>query len=258
MGEDHWNPYLKNLLERIPEWSGEGAGNSNNYLSVIPDHINYVHVTLNFGSAAADFTWNRVNEWRAGHPDGLTVLTAHNVGGVPYLNLATSPLNSDSEGNEYSALYPNAVYGNTDPSGDAHWLRTASSNTKVYQYVMQHAVNKLETGHLARKGFYSDANNLSSIPVAGLPTSAVPMLHHANGRSTLIIDPERHLVYFGETEHFQNDRLDENRSLFLQNVVKYMENAAKYGTHFTDLLIESGPDAQPAPWDSYWGDNALE
>ena len=257
VGDDHWNPYLKNLLERIPEWSGEGAGNSNNYLTVIPNRINYVHVTLNFGSAVSDFTWDRVNEWRENHPDGLTVLTAHNVGGIPYLNLASSPLNSDSEGNEYSTRYPNAVYGNITSGGDVHHIRSASSHTKVYRYVMQYAVNKLVAGNLPT-GFYSDANNLSSIPVEGLPSSAVPMLQHANGRSTLIIDPERHLVYFGETEHFQSDRLSNNRDMFLENVVKYMENAAKYGTHFTDLLIESGPEAKPAPWDgSYWGANAI-
>ncbi len=258
VGDDDYNPYLKYLLERIPGWSGEGVGTSNNYLTVIPDRINYVHVTLNFDdNAPADFTWGRVNDWRASHPDGLTVLTAHNDGGVPLLNLATSPLNSDSEGNEYSTRYPNAVYGNIASSGDVHHIRSASSHTKVYRYVMQYAVNKLVAGNLPT-GFYSDANNFSSIPVEGLPSSAVPMLQHANGRSTLIIDPERHLVYFGETEHFQSDRLSNNRDMFLENVVKYMENAAKYGTHFTDLLIESGPDAQPAPWDSYWGDNALE
>ncbi len=257
IGDDHYNPYLRTLLYAIPGWSGKGAGTTDNYNEVIPDNINYTHVTLNFGSASADFTWNRVNEWRASHPDGLTVLTAHNVGGVPYLNLATSPLNSDPEGNEYPVHYPHAVYGNTNPSGDSHWFRTASSNTKVYQYIMQHAVNKLDADHLRAKGFYSDANNLSSIPVEGLPGSAVPMLHHINGRSTLIIDPERHLVYFGETEHFQDDRLDSNRGPFLQNVVKYMELATLYGSHFTDLLIESGPKARHAPWDSYWGANAM-
>ena len=259
VGGDDWNPYLKYLLESIPEWSGEGVGNSNNYLTVIPNRINYVHVTLNFdNNAPADFTWGRVNDWRASHPDGLTVLTAHNDGGVPLLNLATSPLNSDPDGNAYPESYPGAIYGNINPSGDQHWIRSASAGTKVYRYLMQHAVNKLETSDLQIKGFYSDANNLSSIPVAGLPSSAVPMLHHPNGRSTLIIDPERHLVFFGETEHFQNDRLDSNRGTFLENVVKYMEIATKYGSHFTDLLIESGLDAQPAPWDSYWGANAIE
>ncbi len=259
IGGDHWNPYLRELLYKIPGWLGEGEGTTNNYLTVIPNHINYAHITLNFDdNPAADFTWNRVNEWRASHPDGLTVLTAHNDGGVPLLNLATSPLNSDPEGNTYPERYPNAVYGNTNPSGDVHWIRPASANTKVYQYIMQHAVNKLVASDLQAKGFYSDANNMSSIPITGLPSSAVPMLHHSNGRSTLIIDPERHLVYFGETEHFQDDRRDSNRELFLQNIVKYMEIATRYGSHFTDLLIENGPDAMPAPWDSYWGDNAIE
>ncbi len=257
VGGDDYNPYLKTLLYAIPGWLGKGAGTTDNYLQIIPNDINYVHVTLNFGDAAPNFTWDRVNEWRESHPDGLTVLTAHNDWGVPYLNLTTSPLNSDPEGNEYPARYPNAVYGNINPSGDAHYIRSASANTKVYQYVMQYAVNKLVASQLPT-GFYSDANNLSSIPVAGLPGSAVPMLHHINGRSTLIIDPERHLIFFGETEHFQDDRLTNNRGLFLQNVVKYMENATKYGSHFTDLLIESGPESRPAPWDSYWGANAIE
>ena len=258
-GGDDYNPYLLDLLYAIQDWSVAGVGRTNNYLTTIPDNINYAHITLNFdNNPASDFTWNRVNEWRASHPDGLTVLTAHNDGGVPLLNLSTSPLNIDPEGNEYTVHYPDAVYGNIDPSGDQHWIRIASANTKVYQYIMQHAVNKLVASDIQTKGFYSDANNLSSIPIAGLPGSAVPMLHHTNGRSTLIIDPERHLVFFGETEHFQTDRLDANRSLFLQNVVKYMEIAAKYGSHFTDLLIESGPDARPAPWDSYWGANAIE
>ena len=257
VGGDDYNPYLKTLLDAIPGWSGKGAGNTDNYLQIIPNDINYVHVTLNFGDPAPNFTWNRVNEWRESHPDGLTVLTAHNDWGVPYLNLATSPLNSDPEGNVYTIGYPNAVYGDTT-GGDSHYIRSASANTKVYQYVMQYAVNKLVASQLPT-GFYSDSNNLSSIPVVGLPESAVPMLHNANGRSTLIIDPQRHLVFFGETEHFQNDRLTNNRGLFLQNVVKYMENATRYGSHFTDLLIESGrPEAQPAPWDSYWGANAIQ
>ena len=99
---------------------------------------------------------------------------------------------------------------------------------------------------------------MSSIPAAGLPGSAVAMLHQDNNdRSTLIIDPERNIVFFGETEHFNQYSPSNNRDLFLQNIVKYMENATRYGSHFTDLLLDGGANAKPAPWDSYWGANAI-
>jgi hypothetical protein len=75
---------------------------------------------------------------------------------------------------------------------------------------------------------------------------------------TLVIDPEKHFIFAGEMSHFEVGQMSGNRLEFTQNLVKYMENVTRYGSHFTDLLIEDGrPNAQPAPWDSYWGANAM-
>jgi len=51
--------------------------------------------------------------------------------------------------------------------------------------------------------------------------------------------------------------LTNNRVTFLDNLMYFIGNAMKYGSHFTDLLLEaSDPAAQPAPWSAYWGANA--
>jgi hypothetical protein len=47
-----------------------------------------------------------------------------------------------------------------------------------------------------------------------------------------------------------------NNAHFLDNLIFYIANAAKYGSHFQDLFIEDGePDSVPAPWDSHWEPN---
>jgi hypothetical protein len=39
-----------------------------------------------------------------------------------------------------------------------------------------------------------------------------------------------------------------------QRVWYYIAYTAKYGSAFSDLLVEEADGGQPAPWDDYWND----
>ncbi len=109
-------------------------------------------------------------------------------------------------------------------------------------------------------GFYVDGV-ANTIP-GPWPESAVVLMTKINNdnHAILIVDIEHKFLWMGESQVFWNDTyLTNNRGAFLQNLICFVANASKYGSHFTDLLLEDGAtNAQPAPWDNYWGANAEE
>jgi hypothetical protein len=61
-------------------------------------------------------------------------------------------------------------------------------------------------------------------------------------------------VFNGESTNF--DGTSGNRPAFLDNVMFFIANGARYGSHFMDMFIEdSQPGAVPAPWDNYWNES---
>lgn len=82
----------------------------------------------------------------------------------------------------------------------------------------------------------------------------------------MIIDPKNKMLWFGDETPFADGYANsymthstiggttnyDDRSAFINNLIDYMLLAARYGSHFTDLLRD---DLNlPAPWDSSWED----
>jgi hypothetical protein len=227
--------------------------------------VNYLHVIpLIGGTAGTNYTWKAVNDFIADR-DALTVLIVQDSPGIGPMNNANSPLKK--------AGYPNSSSG-----GDVNGVvDTRDAGSKVYDFMFGQGKNTLAPGDITAS-WYIDGFN-TSLPKSSLPSSAVVLISkRVNDGSTtpsnnamFIVDVEHKFIWFGDSQIFWNSsNLDGNRWKLLDNIMYYVANASKYGSHFTDLLLESnagpagngdlgdGRVAQPAPWDSaYWGRNVM-
>ncbi len=111
--------------------------------------------------------------------------------------------------------------------------------------------------------FYIDASSTGLDPGSpGFSQGAVPVIVSDAGTEVLLmIDPGRQLIYWGDSQMFQQqdqpllfgdanryysngpfgtllgiDLGTSNKSLFLANLIAFVLNTAQYGTHFTDLF----------------------
>ena len=145
----------------------------------------------------------------------------------------------------------------------------AVMQTRVYQFLMRHCWTELLVNGnqiLLTGTFYG---NRERAMASAWPADAVTMITDGAGRPpTLIIDPARKLIFFGESEYFNtgyydpvtnvagSGELSGYRGAFLHNLTYYIANAARYGSHFTDLLRDDL--GLPSLWDPVWGANAWD
>jgi hypothetical protein len=210
----------------------------------VPATASYVHATNNGISATYD--WNPVNTFRQ-QKDGITVFVCSDESNssVNALNSSTSPLHmsgftvSNADGGTYGRVNP------------------AITDTKIYHYLV-------DMGPKPISGTISDFSGDGVHTFAYIPSTAVPVICLLSGannsaltdptRIYVAVDPVKQLVYIGEGQLFNsNGDLSNNRGTFLDNLICYVANAARYGSHFTDLLRDDL--SIPAPWDNYWGPN---
>ena len=201
---------------------------------------NYVHVNNNI---TATYDWTAVNNYRTTTGNGLTVIFADysSTAAIAGLNSATSPLFNCGYviGNSGAGPYTSSL--TTDPT---------ATGTKIYHFLTNKGYNPITT---ITTTFGGDG---TSTRATTLPPSAVAMLVTADG-ARLVVDPLNNIIYIGECQQFEGGNLSGNRWQFIDNLMYYIANAAKYGTNFTDMFIENGqPGAVPAPWDPIWGANA--
>jgi hypothetical protein len=229
--------------------------------------VNYLHVVPHIGGTnGTKYTWKAVNDYIADR-DALTVIVNQDNEGINSINNANSPL--------IKAGYPNSTSG-----GDINGIiDTRDAGKKVYDFVFSQGKNTLAPGDISNSNYwYIDGIN-TSLPKSGLPSSAIVLISKRvndnnptpGDRAMFIVDVEHKFIWFGDSQLFwYNAWLDGNRWKLLDNIMYYVANASKYGSHFTDLLLESnaGPSgngdlgdgrvAQPAPWDeAYWGRNVM-
>jgi hypothetical protein len=228
--------------------------------------VDYLHVVPHIaGAAGTRYTWKAVNDYIADR-DALTYIVNQDAAGINSINNANSPLKK--------AGYPNSSYG-TDINGV---IDTRDAGTKVYDFVFSQGKNTLAPSDITTYWYVDGVN--TTMPIDGLPSSAVVLIAKRtsdigtatpSNRALFIIDVEHKFIWGGESQLFwYNAWLTGNRWKLLDNVMYYVANASKYGSHFTDLLLEptAGPSgngdlgdgrvAQPAPWDTtYWGRNVM-
>lgn len=232
-----------------PQTSGYGniyAGSYNTYFrdgiramgtvkTALDANTNFYYTTT-YGLGATN-TWPITNDFRNTR-DALTMVVSD------YYTSAYI----DAMNNSYSPLHQ-AGFVLQRSSGTQAVINTAESTTRVYQLLVGGAVDgipALSTDvNFVEDGISSQAN--------AYPVTAVPLVvQSGTERAFLAIDPKTRLIYLGESQLFGNVV---GRPL-AENLMVYIKNAALYGSHFTDLMVD-GVDAPAAPWDAeYWGANA--
>jgi hypothetical protein len=190
--------------------------------------------------------------------DAFTVMQVQSSAGRDRLTEATSPLRLAG----YTGTVNYGSYDNVAAGANGE-LYSGHSHTKVYQFIMDRGNMPLT----AVGGFYNDAINTSIAPPWGDGAVVITTKGTGNG-AQLIIDVKNRFMYLGESEYFNTTtNMNTARTTFLDNLMYLIGNAAKYGSHFTDLLLEDdvtidppntfNSKPQPAPWRTdYWGANA--
>ncbi|MCL2501636.1 MAG: hypothetical protein FWE99_00715, partial [Bacteroidales bacterium] len=220
-----------------------GVGNMN--AASIASNVTYLHVVPHIsGSSGTNYNWSVVNNF-IDNRDAWTVISSQDNNGLGPVNNANSPLKRNGAG------YNNILY-----TGTAN-ARLLPSSTKLFEFLTARGNTPLSPGLVA--DFYSDG--VSTVLPGPWPSGAVVLMTRNNNtdHAMLIIDIKRKFMWIGESQIFWSATyLTNNRGIFLDNLMYFTGNAMKYGSHFTDLLLESSdPDSQPAPWDAHWGNNRL-
>ena len=238
-------------LAQIPGYSRNSTIGGSSVTSVA-EGVTYFHITPHFsGATGTSYTWAATIDF-LDNRDAITFIQTQDNNGVGPMNNGNSPTKR--------AGYPNVVYtGSANPT-----VHVASAGKKVYEFVLSKGHTPLTASQV--DAFYSDAVSMW-MAASGLPATAIALTSRNGGSDVmLIVDPANNFIWSGESQQFWNNaNLSGNRGVFLDNLMYYIGNAAKYGSHFTDLFLEanyidySGKTryAQPAPWDTdWWGANA--
>lgn len=191
----------------------------------------------NYEGLYQDYPWSVENNFR-GTRDALTMIVSDEYAPVfvNALNNGDSPLTAAEFSIAHAGSFMNAT------------INTAANGTKVYQLLVGGAAAGVPAVDTSID-LYEDG---VSTQVVSFPATTVPIIVSGGntGRAFLAIDPQQRLIYLGESQMF--DTVAGNP--FLDNLMVYIKNAAIYGSHFTDLMID-GNGQLPAPWDNAWGAN---
>lgn len=254
MGGNHFDAYKS----AINSWSGYRV--SRNYVESGSEATTYVHLnTRNLKT----YNWSDINTFIA-RKDGVTLILGDDSDAQSVLNSSSSPLYLTGYRTEYGG--DGSGYGVAVVNSDVFW-------TRIYQLLMRYG-KYVKTPELSTKTKYGAGHihfkidNVRS-EATSIPRTAVPVVKNLrSGRTIMGIDPTTKLIYLGECQLFESPENSDIATYghgyaFMCNFLHYIENAAKYGSHFTDMLIDFvnlGTPSQklnpvPAPWDEVWGDN---
>ncbi len=214
------------------------------------------------GSAGSAYLWNMFNEFVTQRD-----ITNNDNNGLTAINntAANNPMRKGG--------YPNSVSGG-DRNG---MIDKRRADTKLFQFLFEKGNTPLDP-KFADGNTYFYVDNINTHISGTLPETAIPLISkhseasNSSGISTdalLIIDVENKFMWCGELQMFWYDTwLTDSRGTFLDNLMHFIGNAAKYGSHFTDMFLEKnvpsekqipsvdgGRYMQPAPWDDHWGAN---
>lgn len=229
--------YISNYRDAIRAYPGTFTNNTSNTLPAnYPSNISYIHIGNQFPSG---YNWGAVESFIK-NEEGITVLT-NDDGGT-----------SLAKGNQLlSGLGYQSVYSGTTPS-----IRVESnvSDSRVGKFLTTEAKTKLTS---SVTGFYANTIcsyiSKSASSNFGTNGSGVAIMTGSNSNQVyLMIDPKQRFVYIGEIEVF-NSSVSGDRRIFMLNFAEFIANAAKYGSHFTDMLIDGS--AIKEPWHADWGTN---
>ncbi len=221
----NWFDYYATNVRKIPGFS------ITNTPTTIPSNTTYMHVCDRNMSSGYD--WSKVNTFMSS-TDAITVLVGDDRGGV-------SAMNNGFSGRGYNFISPSgSTNGKANP---------AVADTRIMQLLTTKGGTSITLASISEFNCGGD-NTVATV----IPDTAVPVIVKTNNSNQVMmaIDPANMMIYIGEGEMFHT-ATSGNRSVFCDNLFYYVGNAARYGSHFTDMLIDNS--AIPAPWDDVWGAN---
>jgi hypothetical protein len=251
-------------IHQIPGYRSMGYSSVYTEATINPS-VNYLHATMHLNGTHGDnYTWNTIKNYMDGR-DAWTIFQAQAVDGTDAFNNSNSPFRD--------ADYPPVQYGN-DRNGT---IDTKDSDTKIYQFLVDKGHHEITESLTAGDNYlYIDGIN-TYMNKNQLPESAVVLVSKYTGgentpigdEAVFVIDIENKFIWIGESQLFWYAYWLRNTWQLLDNIMYFVGNASKYGSHFTDMFLEAdvpedkqtpevdgGRYAQPAPWDEYWGANA--
>lgn len=242
-------------------WAGYRV--STNYVNTSYEETTYVHLS---SRKLKIYNWSTINSFIA-NKDGVTVILGDDADANTVLNDIESPLCQAGYSIASEKGGAGASYGLAVVNNNVSW-------TRIYQLLMKYGKHtktpslssKTQPGagyiHFKMDGYRSEATTI--------PFSAVAIVKNiSSGNTIMAIDPKNKLVFLGECQIFESPENGKNidsygdANGFMYNFLYYMENAAKYGSHFTDMLIDFVNEGTsslkfnpvPPPWDEVWGNN---
>ncbi len=199
--------------------------------TAIPNNTSYVHVVNQ--DMSSGYGWSTLNTFMA-NVDGITVAVF-----------------DDDDSNSLAAVRNNfsADYTFTGRTGRDGKANAAVADTKIMKFLTTNGAVPIQIASISE--FHQGGANLAATKI---PSTAVPVIVQNNnaGNVYMAIDPVKKFIFIGEPEMF-NTSTSGNRDTFCDNLFYYVGNAARYGSHFTDMLRDDLD--VPAPWDDAWGDN---
>ena len=249
-GTTTFNMALRNALNA----AADGV-TSNNTWETVPTNHSMVYVS---NYSMINQNWSVVNNWRNRSASGddpgsathkLTWMHSCNTlqSALDSYNSATSPLRDGGFAPIKAGEIP---FLTTTPFGQLNSV-SSLTDTRVYNFLVNRPDNASITSVPTTVRFTVAGQN-TVMPTANLPKTAIPVMRQGTTTDAIVvICPVSQLIWVGEAEIF--DAPDANASRFMNNLVTFANNAARYGSHFLDLFID-GSDI-PAIWDAYWGNN---
>lgn len=240
----YFDGFINRLNTKIPSGlSSVLTMGTNSNRGVFPTNE---HVWLQTSNSNTSDTpcWTEVNEWYNNE---------NNDGVVVYMMGEAN--NHFSYASVYSKGY---THGGTGRSSGSVRLNAGVNNTRIYDFIINRGNSTISTP--TQLTFYNDVINSY---LSAYPEGAVPILNYASGGFCLVVDPINRAVFMGDETMFRELYLNDtaggylnynDRSAFIYNLIDYLLNAAKYGSHFTDMLIDGASVAEP--WSTVWGNNA--
>jgi hypothetical protein len=215
-------------------------GSINYSAGVVPEGATFLYRT-NYGMNSGT-PWTETNKfidgdrgvfYLAGDYDG-----GNEIGGV---SNAGSPLRS---------------WGvtNADPYAA---LNTANDETKVWDFLF----NRVGTPTVLDNTRID--MNYDGMAVTTIPASAVAIFTQTTNtaRHHFVIDPKNRIIFCADAQLFDTQGPSAMKASILAHLMMYVDLAGGYGSGFSDMLIDSETEAGggvPAPWDEWWGANAVE
>lgn len=220
-------------------YSWTNGNNSNAASLACPEGTTYAH--FDNQGVSNTYDWTNLQDFRT-NTDGVLLMCCQR-NNLTSLRAASSPLY------DYDI-----VYGGDGTNAVGVTLVSGIENSRIGKFLTTHGSNPIADPSSVG-GFYKDGYSTSA---TAIPSTAVPIMQKvSDGNTMMSIDPTNRIVYMGESQIFydtDNVPVGSLKEAFMYNFIEYMVNAARYGSHFTDLLNDEYPSL-PTLWDSVWGEN---